>query len=189
LPQRAVIGRAVDQGVSQLGLLDVVGEPVVVAVEVEGGRGSRADLGWGRVMGLSCGWEAVVMGQYLFNLSKKGAAKGQTLREQASQLLALKMWGVGAKTPNRNSFTPGDRVLIYVGAPEFEFIGHAELASATRQWTPEEAGRYAGSFDGGVLFSQTQIWEHPVPMKTVLPELDLKETNPRAIAAGRCRWL
>jgi hypothetical protein len=117
---------------------------------------------------------------YLFNFSKKGAAKGKTLREQAAELLQVKMWGIGAKTPNRLALAPGDRVLIYVGAPEYEFIGHAELASATHEWTLAEAAQYPGGFQGGVVLSQAESWAHPVPMKSVLPQLALKETNPRA---------
>ena len=118
------------------------------------------------------------MAHYLFNFSKKGAAKGRTLREQAAELLQVKMWGIGAKTPNRLSLGPGDLVLIYVGAPEYEFIGSAELGSATHEWTPAEAAHYPGSFDGGVLLAQAEVWSHPVPMKSVLSQLALKETNP-----------
>lgn len=76
---------------------------------------------------------------YLFNFSKKGAAKGRSLREQAAELLDAKLWGIGAKTPNRNSLAAGDRVLIYVGAPEYEFVGDAQLASATHPWSREGA--------------------------------------------------
>jgi hypothetical protein len=92
------------------------------------------------------------MSHYLFNFSKKGAAKGRTLREQAAELLEAKLWGIGAKTPNRGSLAAGDRVLIYTGAPEYAFICHAELASATHEWSSEEAARYPGSFEGGVSF-------------------------------------
>jgi hypothetical protein len=120
------------------------------------------------------------MGHYLFNFSKKGAAKGKSLREQAGELLNVRMWGVGAKTPNRNSLAPGDQVLIYVGAPEYEFIGCAELGSGTHTFTEEESARYPGSFDGGVLFSSAEVWSHPVPIKNVLSRLLLKETNPGA---------
>ncbi len=120
------------------------------------------------------------MAHYLFNFSRKGAAKGKTLREQAAELLRVKMWGIGARTPNRLSLAPGDRVLVYVGAPEYEFIGSAELGSVTHEWTPEEAAHYPGSFEGGVLLSHAEVWSHPVPMKSVLPQLALKETNPGA---------
>jgi hypothetical protein len=116
----------------------------------------------------------------LFNFSKKGAAKGKTLREQASELLRVKMWGIGAKTPNRSALAPGDRVLIYVGAPEYEFIGDAGLGSPTHEWTPQEAAQYPGSFEAGVIFSRAEAWPHPVPMKSVLQRLVPKETNPGA---------
>jgi predicted type IV restriction endonuclease len=117
---------------------------------------------------------------YLFNFSKKGAAKGKTLREQAAELLDVRLWGIGAKTPNRKSLAPGDRVLIYVGAPEREFVGHARLSSATHVWTQEEQARYPGDWDSGVAFDDAEVWAHPVPMKSVLPHLDLRETNPNA---------
>jgi hypothetical protein len=117
---------------------------------------------------------------YLFNFTKRGAAKGKTLREQAGELLQAKMWGVGAKTPNRLSLAPGDRVLVYVGAPEYEFVGHAELASSTHAWTAEEAAQYPGSFDGGVTFQEAALWAHPVAMKNVLAQLPLSKTNPNA---------
>jgi hypothetical protein len=120
------------------------------------------------------------MGHYLLNFSRKGAAKGKTLRAQAAELLQVRMWGIGAKTPNRLSLAPGDRVLIYVGAPEYEFIGHAELGSTTHDWTPAEAAKYPGAFDGGIVFTEAEVWPHPVPMKTVLSKLALKETNPGA---------
>jgi hypothetical protein len=71
-------------------------------------------------------------------------------------------------------------VLIYTGAPEYAFIGHAELASATHEWSGDEASRYPGSFEGGVAFLTAEALQHPVPMKTVLPQLELKESNPSA---------
>ena len=120
------------------------------------------------------------MAYYLFNFSRKGAAKGRTLREQAGDLLGVRLWGIGGKTPNRNSLSHGDGVLIYVGAPEYEFVGHATLASAAHRWTPDEAARYPGNFDGGVALETAEVWEHPVPIKTILAELALSGTNPGA---------
>ena len=35
------------------------------------------------------------MSYNLFNFSRKGAAKGKSLREQAAELLQVKMWGIG----------------------------------------------------------------------------------------------
>lgn len=117
---------------------------------------------------------------YLFNFTKKGAAKGRSLREQAAELLDAKLWGIGAKTQNRGALAPGDRVLIYVGAPESSFVGQVELASPTHTWTPEEQARYPGDWDSGVAFSKAELWPHPIPMKSILQSLELKETNPNA---------
>ena len=122
----------------------------------------------------------VSIGHYLFNFSRKGAAKGKSLREQAAELLRVKMWGIGGKAPNRRSLAPGDNVLIYVGAPEYEFIGNAVIGSGAHEWTTEEAARYPGNMESGVLFSEAEAWSHPVPMKTVLPSLRLTESNPGA---------
>ena len=120
------------------------------------------------------------MASYLFHLTRNGAGSGRSLREQAAELLDLKMWGVGPKAPNRRSLEAGDQVLIYLGAPEYEFVGSAEVASAVHEWTPDEAARFPGSFGDGVRLRDTRVWPHPVPMKRVLPQLTLKQTNPRA---------
>ena len=48
----------------------------------------------------------------------------------------------------------------------------------TSSSTGEEAARYPGSFEGGVLLSQAEVWSHPVAMKSVLSELALSEKNP-----------
>jgi hypothetical protein len=124
---------------------------------------------------------------YLFHLTKKRAAEGKNLGEQAADLLRLKMWGIGVNAPNRRRLAPGDRVLIYVGAPEHEFIGSAELRSAARDWTPREAAKFPGDFEGGVLLRRAEVWSHAVPLKSVLPQLALKETNPGARFSGVVR--
>jgi hypothetical protein len=69
---------------------------------------------------------------YIFNLVPADAAKGPALREQAAGFLRLRMWGIDADERHRDALAPGDVVLIYRGAPEREFIGRAELASAVQ---------------------------------------------------------
>ncbi len=66
----------------------------------------------------------------------------------------------------------GDLVLIYLAAPEREFIGRAELASAVHDWTPSEAQRYPGDSPSGVFLSGVKEWDPPVPMETVLAHID-----------------
>jgi hypothetical protein len=109
---------------------------------------------------------------YLFNSVKGDAAKGPALREQAAGFLRVRMWGIDADEPHRNALAPGDLILIYLGAPEREFIGRAELASAVHDWTPSEAQVYPGDSPSGVLLAQVAAWDPPVPMNTVLSQID-----------------
>ena len=86
--------------------------------------------------------------------------------------MRLKMWGIDADERHRNALAPGDLILIYLGAPEREFIGRAELASGIHDWTPSEAKVYPGDSPSGVLLAQVEEWDPPVPMNTVLSRID-----------------
>ena len=119
------------------------------------------------------------MAHYLFNFVEGDAVKGPGLRDQATGFLRVRMWGIDAGEPHRKALIPGDLVLIYLGAPEREFIGRAELASASHDWTSSEAQLYPGDSPGGVLLDQVEEWDPPVPMNTVLSQIDPAE-NARA---------
>jgi len=121
------------------------------------------------------------MGHYLFNFTRKNAEKGKRLKDQATELAELKLWGIGDKAPNRTAMAPGDRVLLYVGAPENEFMGHAVLASGAHEWTPDEEDRYPFGMTSGVAFSEASVWPHPLSIRTAMPGLDLEQTNPKAL--------
>jgi hypothetical protein len=82
------------------------------------------------------------------------------------------MWGIDAGERHRDALAPGDLVLIYLGAPEREFIGRAELASAVHEWTPSEAKVYPGDSGSGVLLADVEEWDPPVPIAAVLSEID-----------------
>jgi hypothetical protein len=127
------------------------------------------------------------MAHYLFNFSTGDAVKGPAPREQAAQLLRLKMWGIDADERHRSVLAPGDLVLIYLAAPEREFIGRAELASAVHDWTPSEAEVYPGDSPSGVLLSQVEEWDPPVPMDAVLSEIDPAENARADFQAGVLR--
>jgi hypothetical protein len=116
---------------------------------------------------------------YLFNFVKDAAATGRALLEQAAGFLRVRMWGIGADEPHRNALASGDLILVYLGAPEREFIGRAELASAVHDWTPSEAQVYPGDCPSGVLLAQVEEWDPPVPMNAVLSQIDRAE-NARA---------
>jgi len=88
------------------------------------------------------------------------------------------MWGIDADERHRNALAAGDLILVYLGAPERKFIGRAELASAVHDWTPSEAQVYPGESPGGVLLAQVEEWDPPVPMSTVLSQIDPEQRRP-----------
>jgi hypothetical protein len=116
---------------------------------------------------------------YIFNVVKGEAAPAPPAREQAAELLRAGMWGIGSDEPHRDALGAGDLVLVYLGAPDREFIGRAELASAVHDWTPSEARAYPGDFASGVSLAQVEEWDPPVPMHDVLAQIDRSE-NARA---------
>ena len=85
------------------------------------------------------------------------------------------MWAIGADEPHRNALAPGDLILLYLGAPEREFIDRAELASAVHDWTPSEAQVNLGDSASGVLLAQVEEWHPPVSMNAVLSQIDPAE--------------
>jgi hypothetical protein len=108
---------------------------------------------------------------YLFNLSDGD-------RHQANALFQAMMWGVGRHERHRDTLAPGDLALIYLPAPEAEFIGRAELATAVHGWTPSEAEAYPGDAPSGVLLSHVEEWDPAVPMGAVVQRIDPTGSNP-----------
>jgi hypothetical protein len=111
------------------------------------------------------------MPHYLFNV-----ADGD--REQASLLLRARMWGIGRQERYRDALAPGDLALIYLPAPEAEFIGRAELATAVHDWSASEAEAYPGDSPSGVLLSHVEEWDPAVSMATVVQRIDPTASNP-----------
>jgi len=112
---------------------------------------------------------------YIFNVVKPDSEDGPSPRKQAAEFMRVRLWGVYADDPHRNALALGDLVLIYLGAPEREFIGRAELASAVHEWTPSEAQANPGGSTSGVLLARVEEWDPPVPMTTVLSQIDPAE--------------
>jgi hypothetical protein len=124
---------------------------------------------------------------YLFNFVKGDAAKGPALREQAAGFLRARMWGIDADERHANALAAGDLILIYLGAPAREFIGRAELASAAHDWTPSEAQAYPGDSPSGVLLGHVEEWDPPVPINSVLAQIDPAENAKADFEAGVVR--
>ena len=105
------------------------------------------------------------MAYYIFNVREGDASL-------ATQLLRTKVWAVRAEEPHRDALAPGDLALVYLAAPQRMFIGHAELASSVHDWTTAEAQMYPGSPPSGVSLAHVQEWDPPLPMHTVLSQID-----------------
>ena len=112
------------------------------------------------------------MAHYLLNSVARDAARGKELHERAVESMRVGMWGVDADEPHRDALAAGDLVLVYLGAPAWEVIGRAEVASAVDMWTPTEARAYPGDSSSGVLLAHVEEWDTPVPMNVVLSRLD-----------------
>jgi hypothetical protein len=117
------------------------------------------------------------LAHYIFNLVRGEALDRPEPHEQAAEFLRIRMWGIGAGEPHGSALETGDLVLIYLGAPNGEFVGRAELASPVHEWTPTEAQVYPGDSRAGVLLAQVEKWQPPVPMKTVLSQIDSPEAR------------
>jgi hypothetical protein len=120
-----------------------------------------------------------VAAHYLFSFVDEEAGQRPALREQAAGLLRARMWGVDADEPHSDALAAGDLALIYLGAPDREFVGRAELASGVHVWTPSESQVYPGDSASGVSLAQVEEWDPPVPMNAVLSQIDQAE-NARA---------
>ena len=127
------------------------------------------------------------MAHYLFNFVKGDAVEGAPPHEEAARLLRVGMWGVDADERHRDALGSGDLVLIYLGAPEREFIGRAELASPVHDWTPSEAQVYPGDSASGVLLAHVEEWGPPVAMNTVLSRIDPSENAKADFEVGVVR--
>lgn len=127
------------------------------------------------------------MAHFLFNFVKRDEGKGLTPREQAAAFLRVRMCGIDADEPHRKALAAGDLILIYLGAPDREFIGRAELASAVHDWTPSEAQVYPGDSASGVSLVEVEEWDPPVPISTVLSQLDPSEKAKANFQAGVVR--
>lgn len=120
------------------------------------------------------------MAYYLFNFTKKNARPDVALADQAAELLEAQLWGIGAKTPNKDRLAKGDRFLAYVGAPERCMVGHGMLAGGVHTWTPAEASAYPGSWSAGVALAAASAWTKPVPISKVWPSMPSSANNPNA---------
>jgi hypothetical protein len=120
------------------------------------------------------------MSHFLLNFTRKNAERDRPLSEQAAALLQLQLWGIGESTPLRATMARGDYAVAFVGAPERSFVGWGRLLDGVHKWTNTERPRYGGPFTSGISFDQVGVFGYPIPISSLLPDLDLARTNPGA---------
>jgi len=112
---------------------------------------------------------------YIFRLTDLDSTDHRSSRDRANGFLRAGMWGIDVDERHREALEEGDVVLVYLGAPVRQFVARAEVASPAHEWTSDEALRYPGDSPGGVLLSRVDVWDPPVAMSTVLPQIDPAE--------------
>lgn len=126
------------------------------------------------------------MADWILNFTKGGVKHKKQLSAQARELLDVGLWGVPNTAQARDKLAPGDRVLVYIGAPERVFIGQATIASGWHEWSSDEAAKYplTSAFGVGITLSNAESWPKPVPLSLVWPGTDGAKTNPKALWYG-----
>ena len=125
-----------------------------------------------RILASTCRGTLRGVAHYLFNRIPGDAVDGSGPRKLVTECLGVMMWGIDAGEPHSHALGPGDLALIYLGEPERLLVGRAELASAVHEWTPSEAQMYPGDSPSGVLLAKVEAWDPPVPMQTVVLQMD-----------------
>ena len=115
------------------------------------------------------------MAYYICSLTDIDVTDLRPLRDRANDFLHAGLWGVSVDERHREALEEGDIVLLYLAAPVRQFVARAVVASRVHEWTPVEARQYPGNATGGVLLSRVEVWDPPVAMSAVLPQVDPAE--------------
>jgi hypothetical protein len=110
---------------------------------------------------------------FLFNVT--GGA------HEAADVLGARRWGIGADEPHADALSPGGHVLIYL-APDRSFVARADIATPVHAWTPAERDAYPGDAATGVVLTNVEHWERPVPLDMVVSRIDPTGPNPQVQA-------
>lgn len=123
---------------------------------------------------------------WILNFTKGGVKHKKQLSAQARELLGIGLWGIPTTAQARGKIAVGDRLLVYVGAPERVFVGHATVAAGWHEWSSEEAAQYplTSTFAAGIALDEAVAWPKPVPLASVWPGTEGAKTNPNALWYG-----
>jgi hypothetical protein len=121
------------------------------------------------------------MTDWIVNFTKAGAHNPSRMQREARALLNAGLWGIPATAPSKDKPMPGDRLLLFVGAPELAFVGDATIASSFHEWTPEELEVYPGTFDAGLALSDPHIYTTTVRLARIWSRTEASEKNPKGV--------
>jgi hypothetical protein len=121
------------------------------------------------------------MTDWIVNFTKAGAHNPSRMQREARALLNAGLWGIPATAPSKDKPMPGDRLLLFVGAPELAFVGDATIASSFHPWTPEESEIYPGTFDGGLALSDPHIYTTTVRLARIWSRTEASVKNPKGV--------
>ncbi|HWT91456.1 MAG TPA: hypothetical protein VN238_00530 [Solirubrobacteraceae bacterium] len=119
------------------------------------------------------------MADWVLNFTKSGVKVKKQLSAQARELLDAGLWGLPSTAQARDRIAPGDRVLVYVGAPERVLIGEAVVNSSWHPWEAHEAAQYPGTFESGIRLVSCVVWNKPIALDMVWPDTEGAKTNPK----------
>jgi hypothetical protein len=103
------------------------------------------------------------------------------MAREARALLNAGLWGIPPTAPSRDKPEPGDRMLLFVGAPDLAFVGDATIASTFHEWTPEESDAYPGTFDAGVALTDPHIYTTTVRLARIWSRTEASAKNPKGL--------
>ncbi|HEY31543.1 MAG TPA: EVE domain-containing protein [Dehalococcoidia bacterium] len=123
------------------------------------------------------------MNYWIFTV--KGSVWGNethTGEEIFNQRMKDQFWGLGERTPNRQSLNEGDEVVFYIAAPRKVFRGSANLASSSFVLNNTQRQQYGHGTefyenDYGVLLKDIEIWPQPKAIEDLLPSLRFIENK------------
>lgn len=123
------------------------------------------------------------MEYWIFTTTSHKTNKGYLIaRDIFKQRTSDSFWGLGEKTPNRNSLNKGDKVVFYIGIPEKVFAATATLASSPFKLDESHKQKFGHGIDFftteyGVLLTDIDVWNNPKAVEEILPLLRFIENK------------
>jgi predicted type IV restriction endonuclease len=164
----------------------LMGEPAPNAHSWTAGSFGLRPGGHPLILGHRSRYGPARMANYILNFTRRGTKDKKAMPAQARLLLEVGLWGVPPTAQLREKLVAGDRVLIFVGAPDRVFLGDAIVAVGYHGWTKEETVLYpmTSTFDHGIRLAEARVWHKPLPIGSVWSETQGAKSNPKALWYG-----